>query len=406
MSKGRLKDAAARPLAQRVLAGVLDGILRLVQPIMPFVAESIWQALNEAAPERGLPTPAKAERERGDRAVAELPRRVAATPAMETRFARMQELVRGVREVRNRYQVDDEDAARRVGEVLRRRGGGGLQRARPRSSARWPGIGNARLRAERGEAEAGRRRIVRPEFEAYVSLAGLIDVAAEIEAAREADRREAEVSSTARRRSWRTRSSWPAPRRRWCSSSASWWPTWRSRSRAMEENLKELANGVSRASPKPSRLLRGGLIRCRSLSGRHTTSARSRPFVRTTADARPAAGATLVDQPPTSCSMRATPQLRQMSGPTARAAIARITSAFNRTLRHPDHRRRHRQQLQRRAGQHPAPIPCSAVNGPTRVRRSVCTSPPQPSFAPRSRAIERMYVPFPQSTSTSRNGHS
>ena len=36
-------------LAQRVLVGVLDGILRLVQPMMPFVAESIWQALNEAA---------------------------------------------------------------------------------------------------------------------------------------------------------------------------------------------------------------------------------------------------------------------------------------------------------------------------------------------------------------------
>ena len=35
------------------------------------------------------------------------------------------------------------------------------------------------------------------EFEAYVSLAGLIDSAAEVEAAGEADRREAEVSWTA-----------------------------------------------------------------------------------------------------------------------------------------------------------------------------------------------------------------
>ncbi|MBY0512695.1 MAG: valine--tRNA ligase, partial [Gemmataceae bacterium] len=50
MSKGRLKDAAARPVAQRVLIGVLDGILRLVQPVMPFVAESLWEALNEVAP--------------------------------------------------------------------------------------------------------------------------------------------------------------------------------------------------------------------------------------------------------------------------------------------------------------------------------------------------------------------
>ncbi len=57
MAKGRLKEPSQRATVQRVLAGVLDGILRLVQPIMPFVAESIWQALNEAAFERGLPVP-------------------------------------------------------------------------------------------------------------------------------------------------------------------------------------------------------------------------------------------------------------------------------------------------------------------------------------------------------------
>src|SRR5439155_14347916 len=62
MSKGRLKDGAGRAMAQRVLVGVLDAILRLVQPIMSFVAESIWQALGEAAVVRGLPAPASAAR--------------------------------------------------------------------------------------------------------------------------------------------------------------------------------------------------------------------------------------------------------------------------------------------------------------------------------------------------------
>ena len=55
----RLTSTAAER-AQRVLAAVLDAILRLVQPVMPFVAESVWQALAEAAPERGLPEPARA----------------------------------------------------------------------------------------------------------------------------------------------------------------------------------------------------------------------------------------------------------------------------------------------------------------------------------------------------------
>src|SRR5262249_51788475 len=39
MSKGRLRDTEQRPLAQQVLVGVLDAILRLIHPIMPFVAE-------------------------------------------------------------------------------------------------------------------------------------------------------------------------------------------------------------------------------------------------------------------------------------------------------------------------------------------------------------------------------
>ena len=58
--KPRFRDPAARPVAQRILAGVLDGLCRLLHPIVPFLTESIWQALGEVASERGLldPTPA------------------------------------------------------------------------------------------------------------------------------------------------------------------------------------------------------------------------------------------------------------------------------------------------------------------------------------------------------------
>ncbi len=65
-------------------------ILRLVQPIMPFVAESIWQALSEAAFERGLPAPEPAAE---SVVIAPWPAFPATwhDPAMETRMARMQE---------------------------------------------------------------------------------------------------------------------------------------------------------------------------------------------------------------------------------------------------------------------------------------------------------------------------
>jgi valyl-tRNA synthetase len=59
--KGRLRDPSARPIAQNVLAALLDRLARLLHPIMPFVTEQVWQALNSLAPQRGLPRPESAE---------------------------------------------------------------------------------------------------------------------------------------------------------------------------------------------------------------------------------------------------------------------------------------------------------------------------------------------------------
>jgi valyl-tRNA synthetase len=55
--KGRLRDPASRPAAQRVLAGALDVLCRLLHPVMPFVTEEIWQALGAVAPSRGFAKP-------------------------------------------------------------------------------------------------------------------------------------------------------------------------------------------------------------------------------------------------------------------------------------------------------------------------------------------------------------
>ncbi len=55
LAKGRLRDPERKGPAQHTLVVVLDGLCRLLHPLMPFVTESVWQALNQAAPRRPDP---------------------------------------------------------------------------------------------------------------------------------------------------------------------------------------------------------------------------------------------------------------------------------------------------------------------------------------------------------------
>jgi valyl-tRNA synthetase len=177
MSKGRLRDPAGRPLAQRVLAGVLDAILRLVHPVLPFVAESIWQALADVAFERGLPAPEPSTESVVIAPWPEFPA-VWKDPAMEQRIARMQDLVRAVREARNRYTVD----ARTSLDVFVRcdAATAGDFQALAAFLTLLAGVGRLECGPDvRQPPQAATH--VQPEFEAYVSLRGLIDVAAEIQ---------------------------------------------------------------------------------------------------------------------------------------------------------------------------------------------------------------------------------
>ena len=175
MAKGRLKDDAARPIVQRVLLGVLDGILRLVHPVMPFIAESLWHALEYAAPERGLPLPSAGP---GSIVIAAWPEYPSEwiDAGVESRFARMQELVRGVREVRNRYQVDDKtklDVSVKASEAV-------SKDFTELAAFIGPLAGIANFTASPTAAkpkQAG--TVVKPDFEAFVHLEGLIDSAGE-----------------------------------------------------------------------------------------------------------------------------------------------------------------------------------------------------------------------------------
>jgi len=176
MSKGRLKDEAARPLAQRMLVGVLDSILRLIHPVMPFVSESLWHALNEAAPERGLPVPTRATE---SVMIAKWPVAHAEwqNAAVEQSFSRMQELVRAIREIRNQYMVDDRtaiDAVVRCPAEL----ASDFTKLEP-FITQLAGVGKLSVGPNMGKPPKAASKILNG-FDLFVSLAGLIDPAKEL----------------------------------------------------------------------------------------------------------------------------------------------------------------------------------------------------------------------------------
>ncbi len=94
------EPSAAGEASRRVLAAVLDTALRLLHPVMPFVTETLFEALNAAVPQRGVRglDPAEASL----LATAPWPEVDAAIVDLdaEARFERLQELVGMVRETR------------------------------------------------------------------------------------------------------------------------------------------------------------------------------------------------------------------------------------------------------------------------------------------------------------------
>ena len=104
MLKERLSDESTRIQAQRLLAFVLDQLLRLLHPIMPFVTEEIWQLLRGIAPVRGLPQPQAAEEWL---IVAAWPRAELKwqRPEIESQFALFQAALGALREIRAKQNI-------------------------------------------------------------------------------------------------------------------------------------------------------------------------------------------------------------------------------------------------------------------------------------------------------------
>ncbi len=105
-SKPRMLDETQRPIAQNVLAFVLDQTLRLLHPFVPFITEGIFQNLNSIAPARGL---------KGimdltvDKSIMVSPWPEAITvqidEQVESDVEIVQNVIRSIREVRSQYNI-------------------------------------------------------------------------------------------------------------------------------------------------------------------------------------------------------------------------------------------------------------------------------------------------------------
>ncbi|MCE5303489.1 MAG: valine--tRNA ligase [Planctomycetaceae bacterium] len=104
MVKGRLQDPAQRTTAQRVLAHTLDTLLRLLHPMIPFLTEEVWQRLGQFAPRRGINAIAPSV-ESVSQAAWPLGDASRQDAAIESQFARFQEVLRAVRDIRARQGV-------------------------------------------------------------------------------------------------------------------------------------------------------------------------------------------------------------------------------------------------------------------------------------------------------------
>ncbi|MGD2094529.1 MAG: valine--tRNA ligase [Phycisphaerales bacterium] len=103
-AKPRMQDGHQKPIAQNVLAFVLDRTLRLLHPFVPFITEGIFQKLNEIAPAGGLKGIAESEKAEA-LVVAKWPKMPdSVTDAdVEKQIETIQSVIRAIRDIRSKY---------------------------------------------------------------------------------------------------------------------------------------------------------------------------------------------------------------------------------------------------------------------------------------------------------------
>ncbi|MBW3577595.1 MAG: valine--tRNA ligase [Actinobacteria bacterium] len=185
-SKVRLygDDPDARRTAQQVLAAVLDDLLRLLHPFMPFVTEALWRSLTGAGGGRqslmiaSWPAP-----------------RMTRDLAAEERFTVLQDVVSELRRFRSDHHIPP---GRRFPATVATDQPQLLTLLAPLISS-LAGLSQVEVSDEPGDT-AGTTRVVFPAGEAYIPMAGVIDVEGELaRLRRELDNARGEVARAQRK---------------------------------------------------------------------------------------------------------------------------------------------------------------------------------------------------------------
>ncbi len=104
--KPRLQDEEQKPIAQNVLAFVLDRILCLLHPFIPFITEGIFQKLNEIAPARQLTGLEETEQAEA-LVIAQWPKKLDSLldDDAEKQIVTVQDAIRTVRDIRSNRNI-------------------------------------------------------------------------------------------------------------------------------------------------------------------------------------------------------------------------------------------------------------------------------------------------------------
>jgi valyl-tRNA synthetase len=108
--KPRMQNKQQRPIAQNVLAFVLDQTLRLLHPFVPFITEGIFQKLNEITPVRQLKGLAEAKKSEA-LVVAQWPKQLNSLvdENAERQIEIIQSPVRAFRDMKNKYNIPNSE---------------------------------------------------------------------------------------------------------------------------------------------------------------------------------------------------------------------------------------------------------------------------------------------------------